>query len=385
MEYKIQRLMIALLKNAVDNSELSEEQKSLITEETLQQLYKFSLKHDMAHMVGYSLQKQGFLGESKYKNAFEKQIMLAVFRSENMENEISVLVKLFEEEKIDFILLKGAVIKELYPEKWMRTCCDTDILVREKDVERTGKLLVEKLRYTEKGRSAHDISFSSPSGVSIELHFDLLEADMYAGVDQLLSQVWAGACPCEGFVHKMYMTDEMMYYYHIVHMSKHFGHGGCGVRPFVDLWLMKSDSDENRKKIISEGGLSSFEETVQRITAVWFENGVHNELSLATEEYVLFGGVYGNYENRVYSQQGKQGGKIRYLLSRTFMPMESLKQRYPKVRKYPILAPVYQFERMVAMVRKKRVGKVLREIKINANISKDKVKSGADLMKKLGL
>ena len=381
MEYKIQRLMIALLKSAVDSTELTEEQKALINEETLQELYKLSAKHDMAHLVGYSLKTQGFLKTSKIKPAFEKQIMLAVFRYENMSNEIESIVKLFEEEKVDFILLKGAVIKELYPEKWMRTYCDTDLLVREDSLERAAKLLEEKLGYFEKGRTSHDISFTAPSGVSIELHFDLLESDMYVGAEKLLGQVWSSVSPCDGYEHKMEMSDELQYYYHIVHMAKHFGHGGCGVRPFVDLWLMKSENSQSRQRIINEGGLAEFEKTVQRITSVWFEKAEHNQLSAMTEEYVLFGGVYGNYENRVFSQQAKQGGKIKYLISRTFLPMESLKQRYPKVKKYPILAPVYQFERMFTMIREKRVGRALKEMKINANISKDKVKKSAPIAK----
>lgn len=385
MEYKTQRLMIALLKNALDNSTLTQEQKALLDEESLQELYTLSAKHDMAHLVGYSLKKQGLLQTSKLKASFEKQMMLAVFRSENMEHEIDSLVPFFEEEEIDFILLKGAVIKELYPEKWMRTFCDTDVLVREKDIEKAAKSLADKLGYTEKGRTSHDVSFTTPSGVSIELHFDLLEQDMYAGADKLLSKVWESAKVCSGFAHKMEMSDEMAYYYHIVHMAKHFGHGGCGVRPLIDLWIMGKENAENRKRIIDEGGLSAFAETVQHISSVWFENAEHTQLSAMTEEYILSGGVYGNYENRVLSQQAKKGGKLRYLLGRVFMPMESLKQRYPKVRKYPILAPIYQFERMFTMIREKRVKRAIREMKVNANISKDKIKSGADLMKKLGI
>ena len=38
--------------------------------------------------------------------------------------------------QIPFVPLKGSVIKNLYPDKWMRSSCDTDILVHENDLEK---------------------------------------------------------------------------------------------------------------------------------------------------------------------------------------------------------------------------------------------------------
>ena len=142
---------------------------------------------------------------------------------------------------------------------------------------------------------------------------------------------------------------------------------------------------EERAKMIAESGLVDFENATRTVAKVWFEGGEHSALSGYVEEYILNGGVYGSYENRVYSQQTRQGGKLKYLWKRTFLPMESLKNRYPVVRKYPILAPIYQFERFFTMVREKRLGKAVKEFKVNAKMSKEKIESGADLIKKLGL
>lgn len=388
MEYKIQSLMLALLKNEICGAVLSEEHKKSIDEQMLKQLYALSAKHDLAHVVGSCLQKNGLLGAVPIKKAFDKQVMLAVYRDEWMDYEIEALSQLFESEGIDFILLKGSVIKNYYPEKWQRTNCDVDVLVKENELERITELLQEKLNYSKKGRTSHDVSFSTPSGVSIEVHFDLVEGDMHPEGKNLVEKVWKSARPYAGFEHRMAMSDENEYCYHLTHMAKHFRDGGCGVRPFIDLWLMcdrKAYDISLRNKMIEDAGLTKFETAVQEVVKAWFGDGEHTVVSVCVEEYVLNGGVYGNFENRVYSQQSRQGGKFKYLWKRTFMPMDSLKQRYPKVKKYPILAPIYQFERMFTMIKEGRAGRALREMRVNAKMSKEKIKSGADLIDRLGL
>ena len=42
----------------------------------------------------------------------------------------------FEQQKIFFLPLKGAVIRDFNPEAWMRTRSDIDILIREEDYEK---------------------------------------------------------------------------------------------------------------------------------------------------------------------------------------------------------------------------------------------------------
>ncbi|MBR2472785.1 MAG: nucleotidyltransferase family protein [Clostridia bacterium] len=388
MEYTVQKIMLALLKNAIDGSVLTDDQKAQIDENAAERLYVLSAKHDLAHIVGYSLKKQGIKVSDKIALAFEKQIMLAVFRDEGMSFAIAELSAFLEEEGADFVLLKGSVLKKYYPEKWMRTNCDIDLLVRKTEMDCITKLVCEKLNYTPKGRTSHDVSFAAPNGVSVEIHFDLVEEDIHPEGKGLADRVWLSVRPKEGYKHNLEMSDAAMYCYHLTHMAKHFREGGCGVRSFIDLWLLSNIDTampEEREKMIAESGLVDFENATRTVAKVWFEGGEHSSLSGYVEEYILNGGVYGSYENRVYSQQTRQGGKLKYLWKRTFLPMESLKNRYPVVRKYPILAPIYQFERFFTMVREKRLGKAVEEFKVNAKMSKEKIESGADLIKKLGL
>ena len=60
------------------------------------------------------------------------------------------------------------------------------------------------------------------------------------------------------------MTDEMFYFYHIAHMAKHFEEGGCGIRPFIDLWTLDNIKDvdhDKRDELLSRGNLNTSHKT----------------------------------------------------------------------------------------------------------------------------
>lgn len=387
MEYNIQGLMLGLLKNSICGMPLPENYKEQFDEAMAEELYRLSAKHDLAHLVGYALKSNGLLNSgNKISKMFEKQLLLAIYRWEQMNYELERIDKLLAEYKIAYMPVKGTVVRSLYAEPWMRTSCDIDILVKEESIETILKVLPDRLSYRHTGRTSHDVAFVTPAGIGIEMHFDLIEKARYPVVNEVLSKAWDRSHSADGYRYEL--DDEMEYFYHIAHMAKHFENGGCGVRPFIDLRLMldvDEDAREKRRQIIEKGNLTVFEKAAKMVAEVWFGEGEHNKLTADIQEYIFFGGVYGNLANRVYFQQAKKGGKLKYLWHRVFLPMDSLKQRYPKVKKYPVLAPLYQFERLITMIREGRTGRAVQEIKINAEMSEQMIKNGADLIKELGL
>lgn len=91
---------------------------------------------------------------------------------------------------IPFIPLKGSVLRDLYPEGWMRTSSDIDILVKQDDVEKAADILVEKLGYSRKVGTTREISFFSPLQIHLELHFDLIEDTVSKEQNDILSKIW---------------------------------------------------------------------------------------------------------------------------------------------------------------------------------------------------
>ena len=378
------RAMMNLIAGEVCGKAIDRARGAFSKEETLQ-LYKLSKAHDLAHLVGNALIKNDLIDDNEIRAKFQKQTMLAVYRYETINYELDCLRRVLNEAQILFIPLKGSVLRQYYPEPWMRTSCDIDILVQESDLERAVAVLREKLSYREEAKGPHDIGLFSESGVHLELHYSLVEANRVQKIESVLQSVWEGATPVSG-TSEYLLSDEMFYYYHIAHMAKHFVvTGGCGVRPFLDIWVLNhhvSHDPEARRALLAQGGLLTFAAEAKTLSEVWFGEGEHTDLTRQMQDFLLRGGAYGTTQNRVAVQQVRRGGKVRYALSRIWLPYEILKYRYPSLCGKRILLPLYEIRRWFALAFGTSAKRSISELKFNSSMTgAEQAKTGEMLSK----
>ncbi|MBQ7346482.1 MAG: nucleotidyltransferase family protein [Clostridia bacterium] len=388
MNEQVIHTLFALVRKVICDTELSEEVKTQLTPEMLPQLYAISKAHDMAHIVAQALGDLGLLGDDEISAKLQKQQMLAVYRYQKINYELQQICRTLEEAKIPFIPLKGSVIRQYYPAPWMRTSCDIDVLVHEEVLEKTADILTQKLAYKNEGKSSHDISLFSQSGIHVELHYDTVEDGRASNANRVLSNLWKYTIPQnDGGVHRL-LIDEMFYFYHIAHMAKHFEDGGCGIRPFLDLWILEHRVEHDktaRDALLEKGGLLTFANACRSLSAVWFDATECNKMTEQMQAYILTGGVYGNLDNRVAVHQNKKGGKIRYALSRIFLPYDTIKFHYPILQKHKWLTPVMEVRRWFKLLFKGKVKSSLHELNVNKSMSEEQIENTADLLQKLGL
>ena len=330
-------------------------------EEALTELAK---KHDLAHLVFDALTKNGLSCNSQ---SAMQQYFAAIWRAEQMDHELAGITGLFEEEGIDFIPLKGSVLRPLYPEPWMRTSADIDILVRPEDLPRATELVVEKLGYNydpDQEKTNH-IGVSAPgSDVQVELHHELFW-EHYLGktIRSIVNNIWDGKNPasntpyCEkkpGFAHWYLMSDGMFYLYHIAHMAKHIKlAGGCTVRSLMDLWILDglgSREERDRQELLRQGSLTQFGKQMSALASAWMndEEAPYGEL----EQYIMTGSLSGN-NNRRTANLLHDDSVSDYVWKRVFLPYNILKNAYPVIEKHKWLTPVFQVVRWTKVFNRK--------------------------------
>lgn len=366
----------------IDNSQF------ILTDEEIATLYKLSKSHDLAHLVGDALIKNNLIPEDEIKSKFEKQMMLAVCRFEWINYELSQIKEKFNEEKIPFIPLKGSEMRQYYPEPWMRTSCDIDVLVKKTDHDRAVKLMTETMGYTAESKNSHDVGLYSSGGIHVELHYTLIESQVVGIADKVLESVWDLCSPESEGSYYYKMPDDLFYYYHIAHMAKHYVHGGCGVRSFIDIWVLnhlKEYNKEHRNSLLANGGLLTFASYAEALSDVWFCNAEHNDITRQMESYLLHGGIYGTVNNRVKIQQIKQGGKMQYMISRIWIPYNTLKYRYPSLEGKKILLPFYEVCRWCNLIFCGTFKRGINELKINSATTLEEQESTKLMLKNLGL
>ena len=330
-----------------------------LSRELILSAYELGAKQDLGHLVASAA--EGFAW-SDLKKEFHKQKMIAVFRRVQISFEEKKIFALFDENQIDYIPLKGSVVKNFYPEAWMRTSSDSDILIRPEDSEKAMKLLTEQADYRYEGKSLKDFQFYSQSGVHMELHFSA--ECQNEKLDRVLSRIWEQAVRREGS-NRHDLSPEFLMFHTVAHALYHFLGGGCGIKPFLDIWVLNNRMKYDKEKLesfLEESQSEKFYEAFLRLSEVWFKGKEHTELTEKMENYIFEGGVYGNRENLGKASIHRDGGRFKYLLRRIFKPRKALEAQYPSLEKRPYLLPFYQIKRWFNLLDKERRSDVNQEL-----------------------
>lgn len=312
------------------------------------EIYQLAKGHDIAHFVGYAVDKgRVSVPDEEIRKAFRQLYFQATRRVIILENEIKNIRDVFENPGIDFILLKGAVIRKLYREDWIRVSGDIDILVRADDLEMAEQVLVKKLNYSVTSEGAHHDHVTAPSGFHVDLHFTLTEREGQA--KPFLEDVWNRCSVIEGKKHEYQMDDDMFYLFHMFHTAVHFQLGGCGMRPILDTWLLNHRVEfdqEKREALLQQAGLLQFAETMESVAEAWF-SGTEAVGIKDIENYVFNGGLYGG-KQKIAAAQAQNSSRLEYLIKRAFPPIKTMKfVGYPIVEKWKGLLPFCWIHRLI--------------------------------------
>ena len=73
-------------------------------------------------------------------------------------------------------------------------------------------------------------------------------------------------------------------------MLSHIINGGCGIRPFIDLWILRNKRYYDEKKLkplLEKCGLVRYYEKICELSEVWMEGKPHNEITESLQKYIL--------------------------------------------------------------------------------------------------
>lgn len=382
----ITKILVALVRAVINAEPLDEKTISQITPEILEELYTLSNNHDVTHFVSDALYKNRLLSnEEDVAGLFKSAQFSALIRYARLEQEQQRIYKIFSDENISFVPLKGAVVRKYYNEPYMRTSCDIDVLIHEEDLTRATELLKEKLNYSAEEKAYHDISLYSADGVHLELHFNILEH--IENIDALLTKVWDFTIPSENSC-EYTLTNEFLMFHLVAHAMYHFVNGGCGIKPFVDIYVLKEKinfDNDLLEKMCADCKILQFYRKCCDLIDVWFGQKEHDNVTLAMEKFVISGGTYGTLSNKLTVERTEVNGGTGYLLKRIFMKKSDLQINYPLLKKYPVLFPYYTVKRWFGLLGYKRQARIISELKTNSLVTEQKINDVSDMLRWLGL
>lgn len=210
-------LMLSFIKNELLGEALPEN-----IEYDVEKLIGLSKSHNLSHLVADALIRNGIVtsDNKKYKEILREKL-IAAYRDTQRTSFYEKVSIILNQNGISYVPMKGIIISPLYPESWMRTSCDLDILVHKEDLKRASDIFIVNGFIPAKIMNHHDISLFQDKN-HLELHFSICENNEQ--LDKLLKDVWDYTDKVGEYAFRE--NNEYFAFHHIAHMASHFLRGG---------------------------------------------------------------------------------------------------------------------------------------------------------------
>lgn len=311
------------------------------------------------------------------KNRYRAQSLQQAAVQVRCTDAFSAVVKALRDAGVRFLVVKGIVLRNLYPNPDLRLSGDEDLLVHHEDMALCCQVL-QSLGYEtpEPESPQYELPFSHPRNpLRLEIHRSLFppEQETYGQWNRLFPDCFSRGILQDG-IPTLSPADHMLYL--ILHAFKHFLHSGFGIRQVCDMMLFANRWGERIDWLRLLEHCRSIR--AERFAAALFRIGwkylgfspeqagypvqwqavYTDEIPLLRD--ILDAGVYGkSQESRVHSSSvtlqavaaRNKGTAANPLAGSLFPGRKTMEGKYPYLRRWPVLLPLAWTSRIIGYLR----------------------------------
>ncbi len=372
---KLQAGVISLVKSAV-TGEKANVPESFDWAAAL----KLAKKHHIVPMLYYGVR----YSDLDVSREIMQELELLTFKntaiSQNQLYELQKIYNAFDEGNIDYMPLKGSVMKFVYPYPELRPMGDADILIRQEQYKKIRPIMIN-LGFTKTSENAVHLNWDKKDALHVELHKQLISSDN-KDFFEYYGDSWRFAKHKDNCRYDM--CDEDNYIYLFTHYAKHYRGGGIGIRHMTDLYVFAAAHSELDYGYIEEKfeklQLSEFYKNTRHTLGVWFGDETSDNMSDFITTKIFDSGSYGTYDMSFLSSAAiysKTSGsvknvKIKELVNRIFLPYKTMCYNYSFLKKAPFMLPLMWVVRIfdIIIFRNDRIKEVKRNLD---NLTDDRI------------
>lgn len=302
---------------------------------------KISKHHSLTAFLYQALVNVRAIINNDYLKELEKYYLANLRKCILFDKEREDLFNYLNEEQIDYLPLKGIILKNLYLDPFTREFADNDILFADSSSSLIKNYFVKHgYDVCSYEKSGHDVYTKKPF-FNFEMHRALFSPNGKNDRVVMYFKDYLFKAPVkEGYEH--YLSDEDFFIYFIAHSYKHYDRSGCGIRTLIDIYIFLKNKQLDFNYVnqeLEKLDLLTFSNEIINLSNALFDEQTLNK---AQEEFLLYiasSGTYGTLNHSV-DKGIEEKGKTGYLLFRLFPPYSSYKTLYPWAYKCPILIPI---------------------------------------------
>ena len=355
-------------------------------------LYAIAARHNVLNILAYGAVSEKYGLDMSLSSKFLKAIYEGITLEEKQERAFSELFAEFEKQSIDYMPLKGSIIKKIYAQPDMRRMSDADVLIRKSQIKKA-QAVMRELNYEFVLESNHEFNYSKPPCINVELHKLLVPTyndDLY----KYYGDGWRVGNQV-GTYSRYEMSNEDFFVYTFIHFAKHYRDAGVGIKHILDIWLypkkVKSLDMDYVSREFEKLNVKNFFERIQKLALCWFEDDEFDEISKKITMFILSSGEFGNVKNKASSKALRdymnmdisKAKKYRFLRL-VFPDFQQMKEGFPVLEKFPFLLPFMWVVRLVKGVLFKRNNIAYHKGRIE-NIDEEYIKAYIKHMDEVGL
>jgi len=335
-------------------------------------VYNSGVLHDVANIAFYSVEKLSVKPQDELYSKWESRKNSAVIRDINQSFAEDEIIYAFKDADIRSIGYQGTRMKALYPEREYRTMSDIDFVI-DRDRLAEAREILEGLGYKCRDIRGVEVDGFRRPNIFVELHTELFpeNSDFY----EVLPDPFDGAV--EEDRGRYAPSRKMFYIYNVLHIVKHYRYAGCGIRRILDLYYLNREyrdiaESSDTAMIFDDLETGDFVRDASIIAECWFgDGGDVPERLFEMASVIRSAGVHGTDEKKTENALLKnkscsgKGGKSGYIIRRAFPKKAVLEERYPVLKKHPVLTPFCYTHRFfrAAVKSRKRISAEIKTIR----------------------
>lgn len=288
---------------------------------------------------------------------FRQQLGYTLIDYTDKLNTISYIKELLTDAQIEYLFVKGAIIKNYYPVKEFRTSGDIDVIIKYDSLKKLREIL---------NKNNINITDDSDNGIAFDYQEQHIEIHTTEDYDHPYFKNIFDMCKNNGFEYILNDEDHLLYV--LCHIIKHFNLCGAGIKMFMDIdVLIRHISDFNYDSFIkkcSKLNIETFAKASFSLCNYWFNTPVKAEINFNSDNHfrelfeneIIDSGSFGfnkrnlgdYYISKGIGKSGKNNliAKIRAFIALLFPSKTYLYNKYSYLKKSALLLPVAWLNRL---------------------------------------
>lgn len=308
----------------------------LESDDQWRQLHGLLKQNKLESLAFTVLQFESKLPEKLRKILEQRQLQDVILDTRQM-HLMELLRQTLPEKHIPYALVKGAYLKQDYPQSHLRFMSDIDLII-EPESKDAVEDCIRDMGGVLHGYDGNDAIFIMPGNVTLETHRYLF-----------FRREKTGIVPCSDWKYldreKNALTEEGFALQMICHLLSNLCKAGLGIRYVMDLWVYRHrhSVQPDWEKVMAQlkaWGFGKVTENVIALSEYWFTGNDGTPFFLPElENTVLDNTLYGRSGQNAVNSMGLAGSKGAAIAHHVFLSREELHKRFPWSKKSDLLLP----------------------------------------------